>query len=179
MVYVSEVITTPPAVFHTPLQEAVYSTLQLLQIPFHRVDNDPAITMEDCIAIDERLQVKTVKTLLLCNRQQTSFYLFVTPGDKPFRSKDFSHALEISRVSFATEDHLQQFLGTEIGATTIFSVLLRSARDVRIVFDSQVLEDPLYGCTDGTTTGYMRVATADILHKLLPHAGREYTVITV
>lgn len=179
MLYVSQTKTTPPEAFRSPLQEKVYAALQQLNIPFTRVDNDPAITMEDCIAIDQRLEVKTVKTLLLCNRQQTMFYLFVTAGDKPFRSKDFSHALEISRVSFATEEHLQTFLGTEIGATTIYSVLLDTARDVQLVFDRQVLEDPWYGCTDGTTTGYMRVATDDIIKKLLPYANRSYKVISV
>lgn len=42
-----------------------------------------------------------VKTLFLSNRQQTAFYLFITTGSKPFRSKDFSNTLGVSRVSFA------------------------------------------------------------------------------
>lgn len=49
--------------------------------------------MEDCTAVNERLDMKMVKTLFLCNRQQTEFYLFITCADKPFRSKDFSTAL--------------------------------------------------------------------------------------
>ena len=56
-----------------------------LHIPFERVDTDEAITMEDCTAIEEKLDMKMVKTLLLCNRRQTMFYLFITCGNKPFR----------------------------------------------------------------------------------------------
>ena len=93
MFYVSEPMTTPPESFKTPLQEKVYETLAHLSMPYYRVDNDEAITMEDCVAIDAALDVKVVKSLLLTNRQQTRFYLFVTPGDKPFRSKDFGAAM--------------------------------------------------------------------------------------
>ena len=80
MFYVSEIQTEAPCRFQTPLQQKVYETLIRLQIPFQRVDTDEAITMEDCVAIDEKLDMNMVKTLFLCNRQQTDFYLFITIG---------------------------------------------------------------------------------------------------
>ena len=126
MIHVSQPMTTVPEHFSTPLQELVYRTLTRLSIPFQRVENDPAVTMEDCQAIDDRLHMQTVKTLLLCNRQQTAFYLFVTPGDKPFRTKDFSSALGISRVSFASPEQLERLMGTVVGSATVFSALLAS-----------------------------------------------------
>ena len=43
MFYVSEIRQTAPAVFQTPLQQAVYQTLERLGIPFERVDTDEAI----------------------------------------------------------------------------------------------------------------------------------------
>ena len=72
---VSEIQQTQPEIFKTELQEKVYQTLNQLQISFDRVDTEEAITMEDCIAINEKLNMKMVKTLFLCNRQQTDFYL--------------------------------------------------------------------------------------------------------
>lgn len=96
MITVSEIQNKAPMQFKTELQEKVYQTLAQLQIPYERVDTDEVITMEDCIAVNERLDMKMVKTLFLCNRQQTEFYLFITCGDKPFRSKDFSNALGVS-----------------------------------------------------------------------------------
>ncbi len=179
MLSVSRIFRTAPDSFRTPLQEKTYRTLEQLQIPFERVDTDEAITMEDCARIDERLNVKIVKTLFLCNRQKTAFYLFVTAGDKPFRSKDFSAALGIARVSFAPPELMEQILGTKIGAATVFGLLMDAARDVQMVFDNDMLTEEWYGCSDGTTTGYMKVKTADILQKLLPCAGHGYTAISV
>ena len=179
MFYVSEIFKTPPMSCLTPLQETVYQTLDELQIPYERVDTDEAITMEDCVLIDEKLDMKMVKTLFLCNRQKNTFYLFVTAGDKPFRSRAFSDALGVSRVSFAPAELMQEMLGTKIGAATVFSALLDTARDVRFVFDRDVLKEEWYGCSDGTTTGYMKVRTEKILKEFLPFTGRAFQVIEV
>ena len=178
MIHVSEVKTDVPAEFRSELQRKVYETLTGLSIPFERVDNEPAVTMEDCLAINERLHVNTSKTLFLCNRQQTQFYLFVTRGDKPFRTKDFGAALGISRVSFAPESFLGPMLGTEVGATTVFSTLLERSAAVHVVIDEDVLAEEYYGGTDGTTTGYLRFPAKDLTEKFLPFTGREYQIIT-
>lgn len=178
MFYVSDIKTTAPSDFGTPLREKVYHTLNELGIPFERVDTDEAITMEDCVQIDDKLQMKMVKTLFLCNRQQTDFYLFITSGSKPFRSKDFSTALGISRVSFAPAELMLEMLGTKIGAATVFSALLGTAQNVKIIFDKDVIHEEYYGCSDGITTGYMKIKTSDIL-KMLRHIGKDYEIIEV
>ncbi len=179
MIHVSEVKTTKPETYKNELHRRVYETLAQLFIPFERVDNDPALTMEDCIAIDERLKVKTVKTLLLCNRQKTMFYLFVTPGDKPFVTKNFSHALGISRVSFAPEESLGTLLGTALGATTVLSLFNDTKNAVRLVIDKAVMDYEYYGCTDSTTTGYMRLKLCDVTEKYIPFTRHEATIIEV
>jgi len=176
---VSEVKTSKPTVYKNELHRRVYDTLEALGIPFERVDNDPALTMEDCVEIDRRLDVKTVKTLLLCNRQKTAFYLFVTPGDKPFVTRNFSHTLGVSRVSFAPEEKLQELLGTVLGATTVLTLGEDKENAVRLVIDREILSYAYYGCTDSTTTGYMRLRLDDVLQKIIPHTKHEPTFIDV
>lgn len=167
MIAVSEVTNRAPSAYKTPLQAKVYETLKKLNIPFERVDNDEAITMEDCLAINEKLDVQVVKTLFLCNRQKTSFYLFITCGDKPFVTRDFSTALGISRVSFASPELLDSMLGTAVGATTVLSSVLDTENRVQVIFDKAVLAEEFYGCSDGTTTSYMKLKTEDVFHKYL------------
>lgn len=179
MFYVSEIQTEAPGRFQTRLQELVYKELERLQIPFERVDTDEAITMKDCAAIDKKLNMSMVKTLFLCNRQRTRFYLFITAGNKPFSSKNFSSALGIARVSFAPSENMETMLGVKIGAATIFSSLLDCENKVQIVFDKDVLSEKWYGCSDGTTTGYMKVRTQDIYQRLLPHSKHTAVVIKV
>lgn len=179
MVLVSEAYTAVPATCSTLLQEKVYQTLQKLEMDFERVETEEVITMEDCQQINERLDMDMVKTLFLCNRQKTNFYLFVTCGDKPFKSKEFSQALEIARVSFASAEQMDAMLGTKIGAATIFSALLEEAKNVQLVLDQDICDQEYYGCSDGTTTGYLKLKTADVLQKFLPYAKRQPKIIAV
>ena len=179
MFYVSEIQTEAPSHYQTRLQELVYGALGKLQIPFERVDTDEAITMEDCVAINEKLNMRMVKTLFLCNRQRTQFYLFITVGNKPFRSKDFSNALGVARVSFAPSEDMETILGTKIGAATVFSSLLDGENKVQIIFDKEVLSEEWYGCSDGTTIGYMKIRTEDIYQKFLPYTKHTAVAIEV
>lgn len=169
MFKVSEILTTPPSAFSSELQEKVYETFQSKGIPFERVDTDPGITMEDCQHIDAKIGVKIVKTIFLCNRQQTEFYLYVTTDDKPFVTRDFCGALGIPRVSFASADKLWELTGVLVGATTILSAILPQANGVHLVMDKNVAESEWYACTDGTATCFVKIKTQDLLNKYLPN----------
>ena len=177
MIRTSGIKTEKPEAFVNETQRKVYAVLERLGIPVERIDNDPAVTMEDCEAVDAALGVPTVKTLLLCNRQQTMFYLYVMPGDKPFSTKDFGAALQISRVSFAPAEKLREFLGTEVGATTPLSLVADPDKRVRLIIDKAAVAPEAIGFPDGTTTCYMRMRTTDLLGLFIPAAGHEPTFI--
>ena len=175
MFKVSDIITTPPAAFSSELQQRVYETFAEKGIPFERVDTDPGITMEDCQHIDAKIGVRIVKTIFLCNRQQTEFYLYVTTDDKPFVTRDFCGALGIPRVSFASAEKLWERTGVEVGATTILSAVLPQAQGVHLVMDRTVAQADWFACTDGTATCFVKIRTRDLLDKYL--AGKELTLI--
>ncbi len=177
MFFVSDTMKKAPEGYKTPLQEMVYESLTKLQINFERVDTDEAISMEDCIEINRKLDMKMVKTLFLCNSKKTEFYLYVTTADKPFKSKKFTEALGVSRVSFAPAELMENILGVKIGAVTIFGILLDKDNHVQIVLDKDVLLEEWYGCSDGTTTGYIKVKTKQIVNNFLTYANHIPTVI--
>lgn len=178
MFYISDIYTNEPKKFSTKLQKKVYEVLKELHIQFERVETDEAITMEDCIEINKKLDMKMVKTLFLCNIQKTSFYLFITCGDKRFDSKKFSSELDIARISFTDESLMNEMLGTKIGAATIFSSLIDKDNKVNIVLDKDVLKEEFYGCSDGTTTGYMKIKISDI-NKVLSYSKHKKKVINM
>lgn len=177
MFRVSEILTTPPPAFATRLQQKVYETFAALGIPFGRVDTDPGLTMEDCQHIDARIGVRIVKTVFLCNRQQTEFYLYVTTDDKPFVTREFCGALGIPRVSFAPAEKLRELTGVEVGATTVLSAILPESAGVHLVMDRSVAEGEWFACTDGTATCFVKFRTADLLQKYLPASGHALILI--
>ena len=44
-----------------------YDFLDALGVPFDRIDHDPAMTMEDCVDVDQKLCAMICKNLFLCN----------------------------------------------------------------------------------------------------------------
>ena len=175
MFKVSDITTTPPAEFSTELQRQVYAAFAERGIPFGRVDTDPGLTMEDCQHIDAKIGVRIVKTIFVCNRQQTEFYLYVTTDDKPFVTRDFCGALGIPRVSFASAEKLWELTGVEVGATTILSAILPQAAGVHLVMDRGVAQSEWFACTDGTATCFVKLRTRDLLDKYLKD--KELTII--
>lgn len=179
MFYISEITHTAPITYRSNAQERVYSVLKDLDISYDRVDTDAAIEMESCLAIDKVVGVSIVKTLFLCNRQKTQFYLFITCGDKPFRSKDFSASLGVSRVSFAPSELLEEMMGSAIGGTSILRALLDTSHDVQIVIDQDTINGEWFGCSDTTAFSFMRLKTSDLLKIILPYVNRDYKIITL
>lgn len=173
----SPIYTTAPDPLNQPIQQLVYPFFKQHQIAFQRVATDPVITIEDCQAVDTELKMAMVKTLLLTNHQHSQFYLYVLPGIQKFNTKAFSHALDIARVSFAPKELLQAKLATSLGATTIFSLLQPHCHDVQLVVDQHIFDDTSYGCSDGTTTNYLKLDINDLKTKILPQLQPSYRVI--
>ena len=173
--YVSEPMSTAPSAFETPLQQLIYETFTSAGIAFTRVDTDPGITMEDCAHISARIGVNIVKTIFLCNRQQTEFYLYVTSHDKPFVTREFCGALGIPRVSFASAEKLWELTGVRVGATTILSAVWPACAGVHLVMDASIAQADWFACTDGTPTCFVKLRTRELLDKYL--SGKEITLI--
>ena len=178
MIRVSEVKKTRPEEYKSDLHRKLYDALEELGVEFFRVDNDEALTMDDCVEIDRVLDVEIVKTIFLTNRQKTRFYMYITTANKPFVTKDFGKALGISRVSFAPEDLMIEKVGTRAGACSVFGLLLDENNEIRLVIDEDVKKYEWFGFTDTTPTGYLKIRTEDLLEKVIPFIGNEPEFIT-
>ena len=104
-------------------ERKVYDLLDRYALPYQRVDHEPAMTMEICAEITQVLGAEICKNLFLCNRQQTDFYLLMMPGDKPFKTKDLSAQIGSSRLSFATAEHMVQYLDLTPGSVSVLGLM--------------------------------------------------------
>ena len=151
----------------------VYRYLDQLGIRYERVDHAPALTMEDCIAIDQALNVKMCKNLFLCNRQKTEFYLLLMPGDKPFRTKELSAQIGTARLSFADESQMLSLLDIRPGAVSVMGLMNDREGAVQLLIDEDVLNHEYIGCHPCVNTASLKIRTADILERFLPDTKHE------
>ena len=146
----------------------VYDFLDSLGAPYSRIDHEPAMTMELCAALEEALGCPICKNLLLSNRQCTTFYLLLLPGDKVFKTKDLSTQIGSSRLSFADGGHMQQLLDITPGSLSILGLANDPENKVQLLIDEDVLKESFLGCHPCINTSSLRIAMADILQTVIP-----------
>ena len=163
----------------TDIEEKSYDFLVSLYIPFTRVDHDIAMTMEDLAAAEKVLDCPIAKNLFLTNRQQTDFYLLIMPGNKPFKTKYLSAQLGCSRLSFASEEHLETHLGVKSGSASLLGLINDSAKKIQLVFDKDLLAHPRFACHPCLNSSTLAFDTSYIFEKILPALGREYKEVSL
>ena len=114
------------------------------------------------------LDVHICKNLFLCNRQKTNFYLLVMPGDKPFKTKELSKQMGISRLSFADESFMEQFLDIHPGSVSVLGLMNDKEHRVSLAIDEDVLKEEMFGCHPCENTSSIRFRTKDLTEKILP-----------
>lgn len=156
-----------------------YAFLDSLGVEFDRTDHPdtPATTMEVCAEVDAILDVKICKNLFLCNRQKTKFYLVVMPGDKPFKTKELSGQMGISRLSFGDESRMEEFLDLHPGSVSVLGLMNDREHRVQLVIDEDVLQEEYFGCHPCENTSSIRFKTADLTDKILPALGIEPVLV--
>lgn len=156
---------------------AVYELLDKLEISYQRVDHEAAATVDDCHGVDEALGIHICKNLFLCNRQKTDFYLLMMPGLKKFKTKELSAQLGVSRLSFAEAEYMEEFLDIKPGSVSVMGLMNDKEHRVRLLIDSELLQDEFVGCHPCVNTSSLKLRMKDILEKFLPYVGHGYTVV--
>ena len=156
-----------------------YDLLDSLGVSYQRVDHPAAMTMEACLEIDKALGALICKNLLLCNRQQTAFYLLLLPGEKQFRTSVLSKIIGSSRLSFASGEHMERLLDITPGSLRVLGLMNDHENRVQLLVDTEVLEEEFFGCHPCINTSRLRLSVADLMEKVIPAMGHNPRLVTL
>ena len=156
-----------------------YDLLDELDIEYWRVDHEPAMTIEACHDVEKVLGTSICKNLFLCNTQKTNFYLLVMPGQKKFQTKVVSKQLGVARLSFAPEEFLLEYLDITPGSVSIMGLMNDHNKKVRLLVDSDILQDDFFACHPCINTSSIKMSTKAVFDKFLPKINCEATFLTL
>lgn len=159
--------------FRLEKEVRVYDFLDSLGISYQRIDHEAAMTMEACEAIDRELGAAICKNLLLCNRQETDFYLLLMPGDKPFKTKFLSAQIGSARLSFAKAEYMEKYLDITPGSLSVLGLMNDKDKKVKLLIDEDVLEEEYFGCHPCVNTSSLKLRTEDLKKVIIPAMGHE------
>jgi len=162
-----------------PVEQACYALLDSLSIPYDRIDHAPAFTMEACAEIDAVFGTKMCKNLFLRNSNGSAFYLLLMPGDKPFKTKELSAQIMSTRLSFADEIHMADYLGLTPGSVSVMGLANDRENRVQLLIDRDVYEEEYFCCHPCINTSSIRVRTNDVMEQFLPAIHHTARLVTL
>lgn len=153
----------------------VYDFLDGLGIDYVTLCHPSAFTMEECEAVRQEAGAPVFKNLFLTNKQQTDFYLLMMPADKPFKTKYLSSQLGCARLSFASADHMDRYLHIHPGAVSPMGLIYDKGGHVRLIIDRDLQGGEKYACHPCVNTSSLVLRFADLLDKVIPATGHDFT----
>ena len=160
-----------------PKEQRVYELLDSLGLEYGRVDHEEAMTMEACAEVDAVLDATICKNLLLTNKQKTSCYLLMMPGEKPFKTKYLSAQIGSARLSFAPPEMMEEYLDITPGSLSVLGLMNDRDKNVTLLVDEDVLKGEFIGCHPCINTASLRLSTKDLLEKIIPATGHTMQVV--
>ncbi len=154
-----------------------YLFLEENGVEYIRAEHDEAATIELCEGVEKIIDAKICKNLLLCNRQQTKFYMLLIPGDMPFKTKYLSAQINSSRLSFASGEQMEQLLNVSPGSLTVLSLMFDKEKNVQLLIEKNLFKDEYFACHPCVNTATVKFSTSDLKEKVLPKLQHEYTIV--
>ena len=162
MIYISDIRTTAPENIQNPTEKKVFAILDKLKIAYECVENDVVETMEECIEIDKALGTEIRKSIFLCNKKKTSFFLVVMPANKSLDTNALSKKIGVPNLSFASAEDMEKYLDIHPGAVSVMGLMNDHDNMVQLLVDEDVLKGEYMGCHPCVNTSSMKLKTADV-----------------
>ncbi|MCT3399060.1 prolyl-tRNA editing protein [Lentilactobacillus hilgardii] len=144
-------------------QEAI-NLLTDLKINYQRVDHPAIWTMDDPNAPKG---LPEVKNLLLKKKKSDQFYLYLTDNTKvDFKSLADQLGIAHSRLTFASEDDLENLLGVVSGMVTPLALMHDTKHEVQVLLNRRLEELPLISAHPNTNTATILLTWTDLLKML-------------
>lgn len=167
----------PDAANRLPKEMASYELLEQLNIPFFRVDHDPAATTDACADIEAVLGIEICKNLFLRTQNKTEFYLLMMPGQKKFVTKEVSKQIGTSRLSFAEAEFMEEYLNITPGSVSVLGLMNDTGHNIRLLMDREIAEAEYFGCHPCINTSTLKIKVRDLLDKFLPSTGHKPVIV--
>ena len=155
----------------------VYDFLDKLGVIYDRVDHEALMTMEACEEADRVLEATICKNLFLCTANKKEFYLLMIVGDKRLVTKDVSKKLSTSRLSFANESYMEEYLDITPGSVSVLGLMNDTDNHVQLLIDKEVLEEASLGCHPCINTSSLKLKTSEVMDKFLPAVHHEAIIV--
>ena len=157
-------------------KEEIRHMLENKTIGFRMLEHPAVYTMQEMQELGILREGRVCKNLFLREQKGKLHFLVSLPEEKQVNLKTLGEQLGGQKLSFASEERLQKYLGVTHGAVSPLGVLNDETHSVMVVLDSEILQWDAIGLhpNDNTATIWL---TPKVLRSILDETGNPCLVL--
>ena len=124
-------------------EKIIEKTLEFLdtnKIEYKYQEHEAVFTVDDIKRVGLKIDGIGIKTLFLRDRKGERFYLVALNDQKRLDLKKLALKLEEKKLSFATEENLDNFLKVKSGSVTPLALIFNEQKNVKLILDKDIFE---------------------------------------
>ncbi len=150
-------------------KQEIKNFLEERKIPFTWVEHKAVYTIEEMEALGLEDMSDIAKNLFLRDQKGKRHFLVVIRADKQANLKELGERLGGVKLSFASEERLQKYLGLQKGAVTPLGVLNDTDCAVSVFLDRDFVQKGEIGVHPNDNTASVYLNTEDLMEIIRAH----------
>ncbi|MDO4530962.1 MAG: prolyl-tRNA synthetase associated domain-containing protein [Bacillota bacterium] len=158
-------------------KEEIRAFLTERKIEFDWVEHPAVYTIEEIEALGLENTDEIAKNLFLRDQKGKRHFLMVIRGDKKADLKSLGEKLGVGKLSFASEERLEKYMGLKKGAVSPFGIFNDTGCKVEVFFDRDFLAMEKVGVhpNDNTASVYLKT---EVLLEIIREHGNSLEIIS-
>lgn len=149
----------------------IFKILDELKIKYDVLEHQAVYTVEEAKQLEDMIEGLGCKNLFLTDKKE-NYFLLVLEENKKANLKELAKLLNVSKLTFASEEALQEILGLEPGSVTPLSIINDKENKVLLIIDNDIVDKKIL-VHPNTNTKTMSIEFKDI-EKLIEHTNHKY-----
>lgn len=147
-------------------KNSIYPLLNNKHIHFKYTEHRPVYSMEELNVLEMPADAVICKNLFLRNNNGKQHFLLTIPAATPVDLKELAVKLASSRLSFASAERLEKYLGLQSGLVSPFGLLNDTSKSVIFVSSKNLPPPAIIGIHPNDNTATVWLAFGDLLSLL-------------
>lgn len=149
----------------------IFKILDELKIKYNVLEHLAVYTVEEAKQLEDMIEGLGCKNLFLTDKKG-NYFILVLEENKKANLKELAKLLNVSKLTFASEEALQEILGLEPGSVTPLSIINDKENKVLLIIDNDIVDKKIL-VHPNTNTKTMSIEFKDI-EKLIEHTNHKY-----
>ena len=154
-------------------QPELYSIFEQLNISFEYYEHPPAPTIDEAKKYWKDLESTHCKNLFFRNHKGDKHYLVILEHTQALGIHDLEKKLRQGKISFASEQRMNKYLGLSPGSVSPFGLINDSEHHVHVLLDEILKHSSRITFHPNNNTASIIVSTSDFI-KFLDWSNNKY-----